>query len=248
MQKVLKFLFFFLSFFICLSALAGGNEKIRSFHKAKQEVLKIHLEEPYTFYCKALFFEDKRLILPEGVVIQKYKNRADKIEFEHIVAAENFGRFFHEWREGHASCVDLKGRAFKGRKCALKVSKIFRLMYFDMHNLVPVIGSINAMRSNFKFTQFEEQVQNSFGVCPMKIENKKVEPPVWTRGQIARTHLYFEAEYKIFHLSESQRKLFLSWHKMYPPTSFECERNRKIAKIQGNFNHFTKESCEIYNI
>ncbi|MBQ3034804.1 MAG: endonuclease I, partial [Alphaproteobacteria bacterium] len=66
MTQMARIFVFFLSFFICLSALGGGNEKIRSFHKAKQEVLKIHLEEPYTFYCKALFFEDKRLILPEG--------------------------------------------------------------------------------------------------------------------------------------------------------------------------------------
>ncbi len=248
MQKVLKLLLFFFSFFICLSALADGNEKITSFYKAKQELLKIHLKEPYTFYCKALFFEDKRLILPEGIVIQKYKNRANRIEFEHIVPVENFGRFFLEWREGHKACVDLKGKRFKGRKCALKVSKIFRLMHADMHNLVPVIGSVNAIRSNFNFIHFEKEVKNSLGHCPMKIENKKVEPPIWTRGQIARTHLYFESVYPIFKLSKGQKKLFLSWHKMYPPTLFECERNQKIAQIQGNFNQFTKESCYIYNI
>ncbi|MBR6729927.1 MAG: endonuclease [Alphaproteobacteria bacterium] len=67
-------------------------------------------------------------------------------------------------------------------------------------------------------------------------------------GLNCESPLYFETEYQIFLFKKELKKLFLLWHQMYPLSSFECERNRKSAKIQGNFNHFTKESCEIYNI
>jgi deoxyribonuclease I len=34
-----------------------------------------------------------------GFVTNKYKNRAAKIDWEHVVPAENFGQTFKEWRE-----------------------------------------------------------------------------------------------------------------------------------------------------
>ena len=82
----------------------------------------------------------------------------------------------------------------------------------------------------------------------MKIENKKVDPPVGKAGLNCESPLYFETEYQIFLFKKELKKLFLLWHKMYPPSSFACARNRKSARIQGNFNHFTKESYEIHNI
>lgn len=39
--------------------------------------------------------------------------RAKKVEWEHVVPAENFGRAFSEWRDGQEYCVDSKSQSFK---------------------------------------------------------------------------------------------------------------------------------------
>ncbi len=248
MQKLIQTMLFLMAFFLYFPCFANGNEMIFSFQKAKNHLLKIHLKHPYTFYCKALFFEDKTVILPQGFYALKYRSRAYRIEWEHIVPAENFGRAFSEWREGHPDCINSKGVPYQGRKCVLKVNKLFQRMHADMHNLVPSIGAVNAMRSNYRFIEFEKNMKNSFGSCPMKISDRMVEPPEWTRGQIARTYLYFTTVYPIYKLSKREEKLFQIWNKKYPPNVFECQRNQEIAQIQGNLNMITLKACQNLHI
>ncbi|WP_409439113.1 endonuclease [Psychromonas sp. GE-S-Ul-11] len=104
-----------------------------------------------------------------------------RVEWEHVVPAENFGRTFIEWREGDKQCVTSKGKAYKGRKCANRVNDEYKYMKADMHNLFPAIWAVNAMRSNYNF-QLLPQVESGFGSCLMKVNNKKAEPPVESRG------------------------------------------------------------------
>lgn len=104
--------------------------------------------------------------------LNKYEKRAKKVEWEHVVPAENFGRTFVEWREGNHACVNSKGKAFKGRRCAEKVNTEYRHMQADMFNLYPAIGAVNALRSNYNFTMLPGEASD-FGSCEMKIENKK---------------------------------------------------------------------------
>ena len=127
---------------------------------------------------------------PQGFTADKHQKRSSRVEWEHVVPAENFGRAFPEWREGHALCVDRKGKAFKGRACAEKVNADYRRMQADMYNLYPAIGSVNAVRSNKNFQMLGPDVPSAFGSCPMKISGNKVEPPERARGQIARSSLY----------------------------------------------------------
>lgn len=61
------------------------------------------------------------------------------------------GRRSLSGREGDAQCVDNRGKAFKGRKCAEKVSREYRLMQADLYNLYPAIGAVNALRQNYNF-------------------------------------------------------------------------------------------------
>ena len=35
-------------------------------------------------------------------------------------------------------------------------------------------------------------------------------------------------------LSRQQTQLFNAWNKQYPVTDWECERDERIAKVQGN--------------
>lgn len=189
---------------LCTSmAFAGGNESIESFSKAKKLLQKqVYHDHRETIYCGAEFDAKKNVITPDGFTTNKHKKRAKRIEWEHVVPAENFGRTFSEWREGHPSCVSKKGKSFKGRKCASKMNKEYRLMQSDMYNLFPAIGAVNAMRSNYNFVA-QVDAQSGFGSCDMKIANRKAEPPFEARGRIARTYLYMDATYKRYSMSKS---------------------------------------------
>ena len=232
---------------VCLLAPSfalAGNETNDSFSQAKKHLRNIYADHRITIYCGAKFNADNSINLPEGFVATKYKNRSKRIEWEHVVPAENFGRTFPEWRDGHPKCIDNKGKPFKGRNCAEKVNYEYRLMQADMYNLFPAIGSVNAMRSNYNFTQFPSHVPNAFGSCAMKIEDKKVEPPLEARGVIARTYFYMEQEYPRFKISKQMKQLLTVWDKQHPVTEWECIRAERIEKIQGNPNDVVNKRCQ----
>jgi len=87
--------------------------------------------------------------------------------------------------------------------------------------------------------------KSDFGSCDMKIVNRKAGPPEAARGRIARTYLYMEGAYKRYSMNKSQRQLMNAWDKMYPVDAWECERAKKIIKLQKNENEITKSRCDI---
>ncbi|WP_022940467.1 endonuclease [Psychromonas hadalis] len=219
------------------------NETNQSFSKAKKLLeTKVYQNNRITLYCGALFDAKKNIIPPQGFHTDKHVKRSKRVEWEHVVPAENFGRTFIEWREGDKQCVTSKGKTYKGRKCANKVNAEYKYMQADMHNLFPAIGAVNAMRSNYNF-QMLPHVQSYFGSCPMKIDNKKAEPPSEARGRIARTYLYMDDTYSRYSMSKSQKQLMNAWDKMYPVSEWECTRSKKIAKIQKNKNAIVESRC-----
>lgn len=239
----MKIIILLIAFAITTPALAANHE-IESFSKAKKILERnIYNNHRSTLYCRAVFDSNKKVILPEGFTTTKYIKRSKKIEWEHVVPAENFGRTFSEWRDGHSLCINSKGKAFKGRKCAEKVNSEYRYMQSDMFNLYPAIGAVNALRSNYNFTILSA-VKSDFGSCDMKIDNSKAEPPEVSRGQIARTYLYMEAAYKRYNMSKSQRKLMSAWDKMHPVTTWECTRAKKISMFQKSDNIVVTSRCE----
>ena len=223
---------------------AAGNTTIESFNKAKKILEhQVYQDHRITFYCLASFDRDKNITLREGFVTPEHQKRAKRVEWEHVVPAENFGRFFSEWRDGSPECVDSKGRSFKGRKCAEKASKEYRFMQADLYNLYPAIGAVNAIRSNFNYQMLPDTAA-TFGTCPMKVANRRAEPPEYTRGPIARSTLYMaEAYADVYKLSNQQRQLMEAWNKMYPADQWECTRAQRIQKIQKNENRFVTEAC-----
>ncbi len=247
MRKLVFFLFCFLvsAFYPTMNSLAAGNIHIQSYAQAKKflerEVYRQD-DERITLYCEAHFDTQKNITLPQGFSTQKHKKRAQRVEWEHVVPAENFGRTFKAWREGDALCKDKQGKTFKGRKCAERVSEEYRLMQADMYNLYPSIGAVNASRSNYNFAMLPH-AQSDFGICLMKIDSRKVEPPEQARGKIARAYLYMESAYPRYTMSKSQRKLMQAWSNMYPVTQDECTRTRRIEAVQGNENSIVKKHC-----
>ncbi|MGB0948434.1 MAG: endonuclease [Pseudoalteromonas marina] len=238
------FTFYFCSLLFLSSQTAlASNQLIESFSQAKVLLnTKVYKEHRKTLYCEAHFDVNKNITPPIGFKASKYLNRVNRVEWEHVIPAENFGRTFKVWRQGDALCVTKKGKLFKGRRCAEKMNREYRYMQADLFNLYPAIGSVNALRSNYNFTMLPQTASN-FGTCKMKIDNRKAEPPEQARGRIARTYLYMEAAYPRYSMSSQQKKLMAAWNKMYPVTKWECERTKKITAIQKNDNIVVKKQC-----
>lgn len=234
--------------FITIS-LFGTNE---SYIKSTKELREIYIDNQYTIYCNCKYdYRDKDSMIdrtscgyvPRNEFTKKGKVniRARRIEWEHVIPAENFGRQFSCWREGDASCIDSKGKAYKGRKCCEKVSREYRIMQADMHNLFPAIGELNADRSNYRF-DFELATPKQYGMCEFEVDfkGKRAKVREEVRGIIARDYLYFHKQYNM-KISKQELQKFEVWNKLYKPNKWEIERNKRIAKIQGNKNPFIEE-------
>ena len=223
---------------------AKGNTTNDSFNKAKRMLeTQVYTEHRVSFYCGADFDAHKNITLPAGFTTPKHEKRALKIEWEHAVPAENFGRAFVEWREGDAQCTDSRGNAFKGRKCAEKVNMNYRYMQADMYNLFPAIGAVNALRSNKQYSELPS-TPPAFGTCEAKIDGNRFEPPARAKGAAARAALYMDDSYPQYKLARQQKQLFQAWDKMYPVDAWECTRTKRIESLQGNENKFVKKACQ----
>ncbi len=235
----------FIFFFFFPSLVFAQNTKIVSFINAKKLLkYEVYSDNKETFYCHAKWDNDGNITLPDGFYTPSQEKRAYRLEWEHVIPAEHFGKYFKEWTEGHPSCIDSKGKTYKGRKCAESSNKEFVLMLSDMYNLYPSIGAVNAIRSNYPYTEFKEDYDNTFGECPMKIYKKQAEPPEYTRGAIARTYLYFDKVYPKYSLDDATRGLMEKWNKLYPVTKEECKIAKRIEELQGNTNEFINIGCK----
>lgn len=254
MRYAIKFFPLFLTFLLSACAaqkaeipsVAAGNTTIANYQQARNLLRDVvHADHRRTLYCDAPYDADRTVHLPAGFTTPSHQQRATRMEIEHTVPAENFGRFFPEWREGHPACVDGSGKAFKGRRCAGLVSQTYRYMEADMYNLFPAIGAVNALRSNHNYALLPD-APVTFGSCAMKIQGRKAEPPDRAKGVVARAALYFEAAYgpRHFSLSRQQRQLFEAWNRMFPVEAWECRRTKRIEKLQGNGQPFVKRACQ----
>ena len=225
-------------------AFASGNTTNDSFNSAKRMLEhQVYFDHCVTLYCGAEFDAQKHVSLPAGFTAAAHEKRATKVEWEHAVPAENFGRAFPEWRDGHPECVNRNGKPFKGRRCAEKVNMEYRHMQADMYNLFPAIGAVNAIRSNKQYSALHGSV-SAFGSCPAKVDGKRFEPPDRAKGQVARSALYMADSYPKYRLSRQQLQLFEAWDKMYSVDAWECTRVKRIEKLQGNENARVKEPCQ----
>lgn len=218
----------------CAKLEASEELKPRSFSQAKTLASAIYEQHPYSFYCRCKLYWSEKKILPDlsscGYKVRKQPFRANRIEWEHLVPAWQFGHQLKCWQDG-------------GRKNCRKDS-IFNEMESDLHNLVPSVGEINGDRSNYNFSSWGE-APSQYGSCPVVVDFKarKVQPPDYTRGMIARAYLYMGDAYG-FKLSKQQLRLMEAWNNIYPPSEWECSRNTLIMKQAGTFNRFTSQACQ----
>jgi deoxyribonuclease-1 len=221
-----------------------GNRKIQSFTKAKRILMReIYRGHQKTFYCGSQYTQGKYVIHNNGYIPKRKSKRAQRLEWEHIVHLDSFGYKFSEWRDGHPRCIDSRGKPFQGLNCAEKVNIKFRFMQCDLYNLVPAIGEIRGLRSNYNYGMVPGEIAD-FGNCDIEIAHGELEPPAGVRGDIARIYFYMDWAYPDYDLiAEEDRKLFKTWDQEDPVDEWECKRAGRIEEIQKNENPFVKKAC-----
>lgn len=209
-----------------------------NFLEAKRIARQLHSDHAYTFYCGCEYDKQGNIDLAScGYKIQKDRKRALRLEWEHIVPVSLWGKQFQCWNE--AICCNDKGECSRGRNCCSQINPEFAKIEADLHNLVPEIGELNNLRSNYKFEILPKVKSGQFGVCEMKIDpiSHIAEPPVTVRGIVARAYLYMAETYHI-PLTAEQKVLYQSWNSTFPPTEWEILWDKRVARIQGNFNPY----------
>ncbi|MEN4978907.1 deoxyribonuclease I [Erwinia billingiae] len=214
--------------------LSLDNYHQSSFGQAKEYAAQINADAPGSFYCGCKIHWKGKKGVPDlascGYQVRKNANRAKRIEWEHVVPAWTFGHQRQCWQNG-------------GRKQCAKDAG-YRQIETDLHNLQPSIGEVNGDRGNFMYSQWNGG-ERQYGQCEMKIDfkNKQAEPPARARGAIARTWFYMRDRYQI-DMSRQQTQLMTVWNKQYPVSSWECERDNRIARVQGNHNPYVQQACQ----
>ncbi|EAH5165472.1 deoxyribonuclease [Campylobacter coli] len=193
---------------VLILALSLLNAK--SFEESKKELVKFYNDLGssywYDFYCQAPFKVNKK-----GKINQRIK----RIEWEHIMPAQNFGKHLPCWKEG-------------GRK-ACKNDPTFAKMEADKQNLVPAIGEINGDRSNFRYAEAPTNLKyTQYGNCKVytDFKAKRFYPANYSKDWIARSYLYMSKTYNI-RLSDQERKLMEAWDKQYPID----EKEKRIREL-----------------
>jgi len=230
------------------------NQTIKNFKKAKNILYKTiykNDENKKTIYCSC-GFEDRNDVNLSSCNLLNLENikRANRIEVEHIVPVQTFGRSFKSYREWDESCTNSKLKKYKWRRCAKKVSPDFKLMESDLYNLYPANWYINQIRSNYSMWVIlwdDFRIWKRKSSCEIEIDSKirKIEPRNEIKWDIARVYKYMNLNYpNKWIISKKNRKLFEYWSKLDPISKEECRRFFLIKKIQKNINQILSNVCE----
>lgn len=130
----------------------------------------------------------------------------------------------------------------------------------DFYNLLPVVSDVRKYRRDFVPGVAVESVSfsNDFwcagcGVV-YGVETELYVPPVGLRGELARVVMYVSMVYHIENwsprgfmmmsgraypgLTDYAIGVLMGWHRAYPPSVSECEKNSRGEALQGNRNPF----------
>lgn len=170
-------------------------------------------------------------VQPEGCgyKIRAIPSRGVRTEIEHVVPASWLGQQRQCWQNG-------------GRTNCNKVDPVFSAMEANLHNITVAIGELNADRSNFRFGALPS-TPLQHGQCQSKVDFKSrtFEPRDAAKGMAARIMFYMHDRYNLS-MSEQQQRLLMAWNKQFPVSTWERERDRRIAKIMGHSNGFVTGS------
>jgi deoxyribonuclease-1 len=234
---------------ILFSSLAiGQNHLVNTFGEAKAHLRLIYGNKNKTFYC-ACDYQKNSIAGDCQLFFKNYKKRKKRLEWEHVVPAHSFGQSFYSWREHKKICPAKKNKKgklkFKGsRKCAHKKDKLFRFMEADLYNLVPSVGAVNALRSNYSFVDTVDSKKSAVCTNGPVILARKIQPPARIKGDIARIYQYMDLTYPNRGIiSKKNKSIFELWSKSDPVDKNECSIYQKKKNIQKNNNPILEKLC-----
>lgn len=218
------------------NALQGNPSKI-GFSKGKKQLRRMYHGVRHETVYAGCRFRDWTLDWT-GCCIANRGHVRDRLEWEHVVPAAAFGRPLLVWQKGHAKCINSRGKAYRGRRCAKKTSERFRRMEGDMHNLLPSIGRLNQARGHRAMGLITGE-RRPHGTCDVELDGPMIEPRPAVRGDIARAYLYMHKAYPgLGIVNETTRPMWSRWHAEDPPSAWEKKRNELISAQQGNRNPY----------
>ena len=199
------------------------------FAEAKRDAVAVFATETADFYCGCPIRWQSGKGKPDlkqcGYQVRKNGPRALRIEWEHVVPAQQFGHQAACWQQG-------------GRDFCTKNDRQFRLMEADLHNLRPTIGEVNGDRAHYRFSELPGE-PTQYGSCQFQVDVSRqlAEPRRQVRGDIARIYFYMADRYQL-KLSAREEQLFLKWHQEDPVDHAERALNQRIAQVMGWPNPF----------
>lgn len=183
-------------------------------------------EDRIDYYCGCKYDAAKKVDINScNYKIRKNASRAKRIEWEHVVPAAKLGNMLDCWHNG-------------GRKNCEDKSEEFNNREGDLHNLRPVIGEVNADRSDFLYNKTIGNF-SSYGQCNFKIDFQHdiAEPPDNIKGDLARITLFIAEKYNLpFELTYVN--MLKEWAIQDPVDEKEKIINEKIRVIQGDSNYY----------
>lgn len=199
------------------------------FAEAKRMASKVFSQVDTDFYCGCPIRWQAGKGIPQlkecGYSIRKNGPRAQRIEWEHVMPAQQFGSGSTCWQTG-------------GRDLCSQKDSAFRQMEADLYNLRPVIGEVNGDRAHFRFAELADKPAQ-YGACPFQVDFQRqlAEPAQSVRGDIARIYFYMADRYQVT-LSKREEKLFMRWHQQDPVDDAEQMLTQRIAQAMGWPNPF----------
>ncbi len=161
---------------------------------------------------------------------ETHEHRAGRVEWEHIVPASLMpARQLACWAGQGGSrqrCEDTDPRA--------------QAMLFDLHNVAPSIGQVNALRSNDRYAELPDETSD-FGECPIEDASGLFEPPDCKKGDVARVWLYMRLMYGV-EVPPHELAMFMRWAAEDPVSHWESERERRVADHSRIVNPFVHDA------
>lgn len=252
-MRTVSSLFSFALLFLACPAFAQSVES--SWGQTKKAAAReIYVDNHKTLYCGCTY--EAHATGSGGSVdltacnmqrLDKYKQRAKRIEWEHIVPASLMpARHFSCWTnpEQFQMCVSDAGSVSKGRDCCERVNLQARKMIFDLHNLAPAIGQVNAYRLNDRYGVVDDDSPHEqWPGCDaqhfraQKPRDHRFEPADCTKGDVARVWFYMHDQHGVV-IPDAEWNMFVDWSDGDPISSWEIERDRRIEAAQGNNNPY----------
>lgn len=181
-------------------------------HPPKKLLLCLYKTHPFTFVSQTPFNAAGK---SHTILCPQCPSQEVSIQWIPIVPAKYYlnNKMCYEEKV----CIDNKGNRFGGIQCCRKKDMFFKQFENDLHHLIPEIPTLKKLINQYS--------------------TRKLEPHNKLKGTIARMFLYMDLKYRLG-LPKSEKIIYETWHKQYPASEWEKERNQLIKAIQGDANPY----------